>query len=126
MSLAKSAESVKAIIAGKPSEESQNKLGMTDGELVYASVPIDMFRFFDREVTKATEVELRRLKEISDWVGGETVGEKVSKVSRLERELGVRHMSESRINRVWNFLKLGRQIDDMRLRQDALKGSVYA
>lgn len=123
--LTKTAEAVKETIFGKPQAESQNKLEVTAQDMTYAQVPVDIFRYFDRETSNTSEVELKRLKDIVTWSRGESCGDKMSALRSLERELGVRHFSESRINRVWNFLKMGNQIDELRKKQESLKGSIY-
>lgn len=122
MSIAKSAEQVKSVMF--PREESQRKLELTDKEMVYAGVPIDLFRFFDKDTGKVGETELKRLGEINSMLEG-SVGDKMAMLSKYERELGVRHFSESRINRLWNYLKMGSQINELTKKRDALKGNIY-
>ena len=126
MGIAKSAESVKSVIFGEATapSESQSKLAFTDGELAYNEVPVDMFRYFDRELGNTSETELKRMRDINSGIKGDTTGSKMAELTRLERKLGVPHFSESRINRVWNYLKISKSIEGLEAQRDALIGDV--
>lgn len=124
MSIAKTAEAVKEVMFPKKESEKKSSIQLNEKEMTFASVPIDIFRYLDIELDKASDKDLERLKDINGWLGDISTGEKYTKLSELERKLGVRHFSESRVNRLWNYFKISGKISDLEKQREALSGGI--
>jgi len=95
----------------------------TEGTLLYKEVPIDVFRAFEMEMSKVNDREIDRLKDIFSWAkkDSETLGDAMQKISRLEHQLGSPAIGETRYNKIWLWVKLQNQKDDLDKRQDTLR-----
>jgi hypothetical protein len=62
------------------------------------------------------------LKEIEGWAfkDEETLGDGLLKLKNLEIQLGVPQHGESRIDRLYNWVKMEKSINDLRARQRSL------
>ena len=88
----------------------------------FSEVPVDIYRFFGIDLGTAEGKQLDKLKEISEWTFGdvETLGDGMSKLKELEIKMGSPKMGQNREDRIHNYIKLQRNINDLIQRQEAL------
>jgi len=86
-------------------------------------IPVDIYRFFGEQLGNLEGREKDKVKSVSDWAfqGTETVGDAMIKLRNLEMKLGSPSGNEKRYDRLYNWVKMDRQIQDMRKRQEALR-----
>lgn len=84
-------------------------------------VQVDVLRFFNVDFNVDGKT-MTQLKEISDWTfdNAPTVGDGMLKLRHLEIKLGQPTGNESRIDKLHRWIRLQRNIDDLRKRQEAL------
>lgn len=124
MAIAKSAPQVAqtTAVVEKPSLEGYSSF-------LYDGVDISVYGFFDLDVGKASDTEKTRLKDIYDWAMSEnkSIGDGMQRIRSLETQLGQPPIGTTRLNKLWNWIKISRQIDDLRKRQDSLENRrIYA
>ncbi|MHA1853874.1 MAG: hypothetical protein ACTSUF_10280 [Candidatus Heimdallarchaeaceae archaeon] len=90
--------------------------------ICYEEVPVDVFRFFNLLSEQVDNKELDMLKDISKWAfeGVETLGDGLRKLKQLEIQLGVPTGNDRRHDKMWRWIKMQRQIDELRKRQEAV------
>ena len=108
-----------------PKPEHTHILTGDGNTLRYAEIPVDIYRFFSIDLGTVEEKELSKLKDISDWAfnGVETLGDGLQKLRSLEIKLGTPKSGESRQDKIWQWVKIQRQVDDLLKRQEAISGS---
>lgn len=92
-------------------------------------MPLDMLRHFDMDVVSVDNKQKQFLNDIHEWVKSDleyqgkepTRGNVALRVQELKRVLGVPLAGETMLNKVWRWLKLQRNIDDLQKEQTALK-----
>ena len=93
--------------------------------LTWNDVPIDIWRFYGIYPEEASAEQSKRLKEINDIVGDSleenTIGNVMHYLNNLDLKLGATPIGESRVDRVWSYLKLGNNIKEMVKRQRAFE-----
>lgn len=94
----------------------------------WSGIPIDLIRHFGVELGQIPAKDLEILKDISSWTktkGGIelSIGDRLQELSKIQRELGAPRLNEKSYAKVHQFMKMQRIIDEMRNRQDSLKGS---
>lgn len=89
----------------------------------YDGVDISLFEMYG--IDYSDEVARGRLKDINNWILNDleekTIGNVMMRLRDLDSKLGATPAGEKRINRIWNWLKIRNQIDDMTKRQRALE-----
>jgi len=90
--------------------------------LNYEEIPVDVYRHFDLNMGLVESKDIDELKAISSWAfkDAETVGDAMLNIRNLEMKLGTPTGHESRINRVSNWVRLQKQIDDLKNRQESI------
>ena len=90
--------------------------------MCYEQVPIDIYRFFDTPVGSIDSKDVKILKEISDWAfnGVETLGDGLIRLRNLEIKLGVPTGKDKRPDKIWRWVKMQRNIEDLQKRQEAI------
>ena len=91
-----------------------------------SSVPTvawDILRFFNvdfNDLNRGSTEE--HLKEIEGWTfkDSETLGDGLMKLKNLEIQLGVPNDGETRVTKIYNWVKMEKAINDLKLRQRAL------
>jgi len=100
-------------------------LSVSDGVMVYNGLPLSVPNFFNIDAFKASETETTRMNEIYSWAKNKvpegTLGDIITKISELERQLGATVVGESRIDKMWRWTKLSRRIDDLEKERTALE-----
>ena len=86
-------------------------------------IPVDIYRFFGEQLGNLEGREKDKVKSVSEWAfdGVETTGDAMIKLRNLEMKLGSPSGNEKRYDRLYNWVKMDRQIQDMRKRQEALR-----
>jgi hypothetical protein len=89
----------------------------------YDNIPVDVYRFFGTQLGEVSDKDMDKLSLISDYAFREveTVGDGLLKLRNLEMKLGSPSLGEKRYDRIFNWVKLQKNIDDMRKRQEALR-----
>jgi hypothetical protein len=90
----------------------------------YDGVPIDILRFFNVDLSDIPRKDRDQLAAISKWAlkDAETLGQGMKRLRDLEIKLGSPRLDETRAGRLYNWVKLQYQIDDLRQRQEAVSG----
>lgn len=108
--------------------ESQQVTQQLDGGYLQGvdGIPIDIFSYFGVDFANITDNEKSKLKDIYEWaVGNEiekpSLGDTMEKLSKLERNLGVPLYGEKRSDRLWRWVKLSLQINELDKRRKALE-----
>lgn len=94
--------------------------------LCYDTVPIDIYRQFDLDLANVNDKVRGQLKDIFNYAyeanEQKSVGNAMTTLRNLEVKLGSPRGGESRIGRIYNWVKLSNQIQDLDLRRNALRG----
>lgn len=94
----------------------------------WKGVPIDIYRYFGLDLGTVEKKTIEKISDIFVWAleksEEKTVGNALQKIQTLETTLGVPHFNETRYDRLYNWITIQRQIDELRKRQDSLKGRV--
>lgn len=105
--------------------QSTPSLSLSDGVMVYNGLPLSVPNFFNVDAFKASETETNRMNEIFSWVKNKvpegTMGDIITKISELERQLGATVVGESRIDKMWRWTKLSHKIEDLEKERNALE-----
>lgn len=95
------------------------------GTMTWEEVPIDIYRQFDIELGTIQPKEINKIKDIYEWAKTKcdepTLGNILNRISTLENTLGSPAIGHQRYDKMWNFIKLQRQVDDLLKRQEAMK-----
>ena len=90
--------------------------------LTVDGVPWDVYSFFGASHETLSTPDKDKLKDIYEFfkADNKTRGDIMQDISNLESRLGMAG-SVSRVDRVWNWISLGRKIRDLELRKQALE-----
>lgn len=90
----------------------------------YDGIPIDVLRFFNIDLGDIPRRDRDQMASISKWAfdGAETLGQGMKRLRDLEIKLGTPRLDETRAGRLYNWVKLQYQIDDLKQRQEAVSG----
>jgi hypothetical protein len=97
----------------------------TSGSFMWEDVPIDIYRQFDIELGTIESKEITKIRDIYQWAQSKcdepTLGNVMKRISTLENTLGSPAIGSKRYDKMWSFIKLQRQVDDLLKRQEAMK-----
>ena len=87
-----------------------------------SEVPIDIYNFFNIPPYSLESKELDRLKDIASWTFGDgsSLGDGMMKLRDIELKLGSAKLSEDKLGKISSYIKLARQIEDLRKRQESV------
>lgn len=96
---------------------------VTEGISNVPTVSWDIMRFFNvdmHDMNKGNNEE--QLKDIEGWAfkGAESLGDGLMRLKRLDIQLGTPQDGETRISRIYSWIKMEKAIEDLKLRQRAL------
>lgn len=93
----------------------------------WEGIPIDVFRSFGIEMGTIPTKEIEQLRDITSWAKSKcdepNIGNILQKISSLRSQLGSPAANEKSYNKIWQFVKMQKAIDEMTKRQDSLKGA---
>ena len=113
------AKSTEPIASPKPFE----KVAQSSTSSTIPTVGWDILRFFNIDMSELNRGNTQEnLKEIEKWAfdGEETLGNGLMKLKNLEISLGTPQHGETRHSRIYNWVKMEKHIQDLKLRQRAL------
>jgi len=86
-------------------------------------VPYDIFRFFAINNDTLDTSVTKKLKDISDWTfkGVETLGDGLMKLKDLEVKLGSPRPNEARYDKIYNWVLVQRDIEELQKKQKAMQ-----
>ena len=91
----------------------------------YDGVDLSLYQMFDIELTKADDTQKERLRDLSNWVSEgleeKSIGNILTKIKEIDNKLGATPIGSSRLNRIWNHLKISQRINDLHKQQRALE-----
>jgi hypothetical protein len=100
-------------------------LSLSDGVMVYNGLPLSVPNFFNVDAFSSSETETQRMNEIYSWARNKlpdgTLGDVMTEISKLERQLGSTVCGESRIDKMWRWTKLSNKIVDLEKERNALE-----
>jgi len=120
MPIAKSAPSTAPIVLDKSTPSST---GFNNFQ--YDGVDLSLYSMFDIPIESAEETEKGRLRDLSNWVSEgleeKSIGNILTKIKEIDNKLGATPIGSSRLNRIWNHLKISQRIKDLHTQQRALE-----
>ncbi len=105
----------KVTLKDQPSEEIKEKVVQPQPkEDIFTSIKniegihIDIYEYFDISPSLATHKDIERLKDIHEWVFEKTKDSKqaLRKIEDIEIMLGRSELGESRLNKIWNHIRI--------------------
>lgn len=118
--LAKTAEASKPV---EPVVHSDTpKLTSSEGEFNYLGVPVDMFRYFNIDLGKASQSKIEKVDYINGWLkeSNESVGDRLMELRKIENKLGMSGM-DSRIDKIWQYMRLSKNMKEMEKKMKAME-----
>lgn len=116
--LAKTADSP---ISNKPVTHDISALStMSSGEVAYMGVPIDLYGFFNLDLSKATDKQRERMGYVYSQLEGDTLGNKMMKLKDIEWKLG-RGGFDSMLDKMNRYLRMNQDIKDLELRKKSME-----
>ncbi len=116
MGLAKNTEQTAPVVI-----DAQPKDGIMKYE--FNGIPVDVLRYYGVYMEDLNEPQTKRLKEVCEIVSQEltdpSIGNLMDYLNKIDLKLGATPIGESRVNRVWGYLKLQKNIREMEQRQRA-------
>ena len=92
--------------------------------VLYDGVPLDLYGFFYTSFENTTPADKDKLRDLYDIAKGSDlnppIGKILSELSKLEGKLGMAGY-EKRIDRLWNYAKLRRKINDYSKQKKAME-----
>lgn len=90
----------------------------------YFGIPVELYGFFGVDISGATEKQKEKLGIINSLIKskGETMGDKLTSLKEIERKL-TRDPLRSRVDSVYNYLRLSSKIEDLAKQRQALEAS---
>lgn len=94
------------------------------GDIRWEGVPIDVFRFFSVDLHSADTKTLDKLRAITAWAkeSAETRGDMLLNLRDLEIQLGQPRGDQTRYDKMWNWISIQTQINELRKKQEGLSG----
>ena len=91
----------------------------------WEGVPIDTIRYLGKDIGSMNTKDIEQLKDIDRWskqgLTEDTIGHRLEKLRSLEQTLGAPGLHETRVDKVWNWIKIQFTMDEMRMRQKAFE-----
>lgn len=91
----------------------------------WEGVPIDLIRYIGKDMGTMTGKDIEQLKDIATWsktdLAEDTVGNRLNKLRTLEQQLGQPGFHETKLDRIWNWVKMQFSINELRIRQKAFE-----
>ena len=89
----------------------------------YEGIPIDFYAFFDVPMDRATQKDKKELGDIYSWgkENDKTLGDVMQHLRDLEMQLGQPKIGVKRHTKLWNYIKIQKNIEDLMKRKDALQ-----
>ena len=98
---------------------------ISDGIMSFNGLPLSVSDYFNVDAFSLDDKDRARLTKVYTWAkqkvpeGG--MGDVMSKISELERQLGAASIGEKRSDRLWRWCKLAARIDDLEKERTALE-----
>lgn len=86
--------------------------------------PIELMDYFDLDIRDADSRAKGQLRDIYSMTqeGARDIGDILSRMRNIERQLGHPSFGETRYGKIWNWLKISGRINDLMKQQEAMKG----
>lgn len=89
----------------------------------WENVPIDTIRYFNQDIGTMSQKTIEQLRDIDKWsqqnLEENTIGNRLQKIRHLESKLGSPALNETKVQKMWNWIKMQTRIDELRKRQEA-------
>jgi hypothetical protein len=93
--------------------------------MVYDGLPLSISDYFNVDTFKLDQKEKERMNEIYLWAKSKTpegtMGDIMTKISTLERQLGATAIGDKRMDKMWRWVKLANRIEDLEKERTALE-----
>ena len=91
----------------------------------FEGIPVETIRYFGMDIGKLSSGEIEQLKDIHNWSkpneGEDTIGGRLQKLKSLETKLGAPKYYETKLSRLWSWVKMDSNISELRKRQSAFE-----
>ena len=105
--------------------ETPSAVVVSDGIMSFNGLPLSVADYFNVDIFSLDETQKNRLTEVYTWAKNKVpeggMGDVMSKISELERQLGATSIGEKRSDRLWRWCKLASRIDDLEKERTALE-----
>ena len=93
--------------------------------MAWEGVPIDVYRFFGLDFS-SPDTEIEKVRDIYLWASDKneekTIGNILSTISSLEHQLGSPSIRMKRYDKLWQWVKMSKNIDDLTKARESLIG----
>ena len=107
----------------QPVQPSATPTGIAGYE--WEGVPLDVGRMMGVSLMDTDTKTLDKLRDISKWsqegLLDNTIGNQLQKIRTLESKLGAPTLNETRLDKMWRWVKLASHINELRMRQEAFE-----
>lgn len=90
--------------------------------VIYKGVPLTLVEYFDVDIRAMSDKTVKQINEIYEFLPDGNMGDKLVELRKVERKLGQPTLSETRYGRIWNYLKISRNIGNLKKQREALHG----
>lgn len=91
----------------------------------YKELPLTFYRYFGVDFGKVDSKTHTELNDVYNYVKTQnktkSMGEILNKVKRLEIKLGAPNVGQSRVSKVWNYVKMSQHINDLEAQREAFR-----
>jgi hypothetical protein len=91
----------------------------------WENIPIDMIRYFGKDIGSMTTRDIEQLKDIDKWsregLLEDSIGGRLQKIRSLESRLGAPGLHESKVDKLWAWVKMQFSISELQKRQSAFE-----
>ena len=94
---------------------------------MFNDTPIEVYDYFDVNYNEAEDKDKRQLKDIFNMLKSESgdMAGVFKKLTDVSIKLGVPAFNETKHGKIWSYLKISSQINELQKRQDLLRDSRY-
>ena len=115
--------------APQPVTETPPQLTQANGIMVYDGLPLSVSDYFNVDAFTLEDKDKERLTTIYSWAKNKvpegTMGDVMTKISQLERQLGAIAINEKRSDKLWRWVKIANRIEDLEKERNALERQRY-
>lgn len=94
----------------------------------FDDIPIDIYRYFNQDLSGVEDRTKDKFKDIYDWAKTKveelTIGNILQVISNLEMKLGQPGYSETRYDKIWNWVKISKNIDNLLQKRQTLERGI--
>lgn len=91
----------------------------------WEGIPVEIIRYFGKDLGTIETKEIEQLRDIDRWSKvdsiEDTIGNRLQRLKGLEIKLGAPGYHETKLSKIWNWVKMDFSINELRKRQSAFE-----